>query len=93
MYDSGFASSFHGIIKMPTTPVISPPILNEIARGARLAKSFAGLTTFAAMFTDSVAIPIPRSAMIATMTRVAAEAISGSAWPGGGDEDVSCARM
>jgi hypothetical protein len=43
------------------------------------------------MLTDSVAIPI-RSAMIATIKRVAADAISGSIWPGGGD-GVSCARM
>jgi hypothetical protein len=42
-------------------PVIRPPVLNEMRRGARLAKSLAGLTTFAAMFTEIVAMSTPRS--------------------------------
>jgi len=33
--------------------------------GARLAKSFAGLTTLAAILTETVAIPIPVKARIA----------------------------
>lgn len=33
--------------------------------GAKLAKSLAGLTTFAAMLTDTVAIPIPIKESIA----------------------------
>ena len=65
---------------------------NEICRGARFAKSFAGLTTLAAMFTEIVATPTPNSASSATIARVAAEAISGAGCPGGVGE-VSCARM
>ena len=40
---------------MPRMPVISPPVLKLIARGNALAKSLAGDTTLAAMFTASVA--------------------------------------
>ena len=35
---------------------MSPPVRNEMRRGARLLKSFAGETTLAAMFVVSVAI-------------------------------------
>ena len=38
------------------TPVIKPPMRNEIRRGQRWAKSLAGLTTLAAMFVASVAM-------------------------------------
>src|SRR3954453_17873903 len=55
MYPDGSASSFHGWIAMPSRPVINPPVLNVISRGNALAKSLAGETTFAAMFTDNVA--------------------------------------
>src|SRR5262245_50534653 len=41
---------------MPMRPVMRPPVLNEIQRGSAFAKSFAGDTTLAAMFTASVAI-------------------------------------
>ena len=37
------------------TPVIRPPVRNEIRRGQRWAKSLAGLTTLAAMLVASVA--------------------------------------
>ena len=60
--------SFHGIMKMPSTPVRRPPVRNEMCFGARLAKSFAGETTLAAMFTLSVATSTVNMAM-ATMTR------------------------
>ncbi len=40
---------------MPRMPVIRPPVLNLIRRGNALAKSLAGDTTLAAMFTASVA--------------------------------------
>src|SRR5213076_2583508 len=40
---------------MPTIPVMSPPVRNEISFGSAFAKSFAGETTFAAMLTESVA--------------------------------------
>src|SRR5580765_889101 len=49
-------SNFHGIIRMPTTPVINPPVRNEIRLGRRLEKSFDGETTLAATFVFSVAI-------------------------------------
>src|SRR5262249_11083707 len=39
---------------MPSNPVIKLQVLKEIRRGARLAKSFAGLTRLAAMFTANV---------------------------------------
>ena len=41
---------------MPITPVMNPPMRNETHRGARWAKSFAGLTTLAAMLVASVAM-------------------------------------
>ena len=44
------------MITTPIIQVIMPPILNEIFRGLRFANPFAGLTTFAAMFVESVAI-------------------------------------
>jgi hypothetical protein len=40
---------------MPTRPVMSPPVLKVMKRGKAFAKSFAGETTLAAMFTDTVA--------------------------------------
>ncbi len=55
MYSSGVEVSFHGMISTPTTPVISAPLRKLIRRGARLARSYAGETTFAAMFTEIVA--------------------------------------
>ncbi len=39
-------------------PVIKPPVRNEMNLGSAFAKSFAGETTFAAMFTESVAMTI-----------------------------------
>ena len=40
---------------MPIMQVMMPPVLNDIFRGMRFAKPFAGLTTFAAMFVERVA--------------------------------------
>jgi len=42
-------------MRTPTTPVISAPVRKVMNLGARLARSYAGETTFAAMFTDTVA--------------------------------------
>jgi len=58
--------SFQGIIKTPMTPVMMPPILKLIRLGARLAKSFAGETTLAAMFTLNVAMTTVNIAMPTT---------------------------
>jgi hypothetical protein len=43
-------------MRMPMIPVMKPPVRKEIFLGQRLAKSFAGLTTLAAMFVASVAM-------------------------------------
>ena len=51
---------------MPITPVMSPPMRNETHRGPRWAKSFAGLTTFAAMLVASVATQSESIATIST---------------------------
>lgn len=48
MYALKSPSSFQGIIKIPITPVIRPPVRNEMRRGFRLEKSFEGETTLAA---------------------------------------------
>src|SRR6202158_3960860 len=93
MYVSALARSFQGIIAIPSSPVSVPPVLNEIRRGERLAKSFAGLTTFAAMLTERVAIPTPSREIAATTPRTAADAISGSACPGGGVAEGGWGRM
>jgi hypothetical protein len=53
------------MIIIPIIPVISPPVLKLMYFGAKLAKSLAGLTTLAAIFTDTVAIPIPIRARMA----------------------------
>ncbi len=42
-------------MRIPIMPVINPPVRNEIHLGKAFAKSFAGETTLAAMFTASVA--------------------------------------
>src|SRR5436309_14726299 len=60
----GSATSHQGIINTPTTPVIKPPARKEIWRGARWAKSLAGLTTLAAMLVANVAM---QRAIIATI--------------------------
>ncbi len=93
MYVSALSRNFHGIITMPKTPVMTPPSLKLMCRGARLAKSLAGLTTLAAMLTEMVAMPTPSSATTATTSRVVVEAISGASRPAGGCDEVSCARM
>ena len=70
---------------------MSPPVLNEMSRGARLAKSFAGLTTLAAMFTEIVAMPTPSSAMTATSSaRRRRRRSAARSSPGGGVGEVSC---
>ena len=61
IYPLGSATSFHGWIRIPMMPVISPPIRNVILDGQRLAKSFAGLTTFAARFVANVARQMQRA--------------------------------
>ena len=65
MYPLGSAINFHGKIRMPMTPVMYPPILKSMRFGARLAKSFAGLTMLAAMFVASV---LMATQIIATLT-------------------------
>src|SRR5271154_6743596 len=66
IYELKLVSNFHGIIITPTTPVIKPPVRNEISRGFKLEKSFDGETTFAATFVLSVATSSAISAMNAT---------------------------
>src|SRR5579871_2838659 len=66
MYALKSPSSFHGIIKTPTTPVMNPPVRNEISRGLRFEKSLDGDTTLAATLVFSVAISSATSAMEAT---------------------------
>lgn len=56
MYSSGVAVSFQGMMTTPTTPVISAPVRKLTIFGARFARSYAGDTTLAAMFTETVAI-------------------------------------
>ncbi len=53
--DASTGTWYHGMISTPSTAVIIPPVRNEIRRGDRLEKSLAGLTTFAAIFVESVA--------------------------------------
>lgn len=55
MYSSGVSVSFHGMMRTPTTPVIRAPVRKLMNRGARFARSYAGDTTLAAMFTETVA--------------------------------------
>ena len=55
MYPEASARSFQGCIRMPRRPVMSPPVLNAMSRGKAFAKSLAGETTLAAMFTARVA--------------------------------------
>ena len=81
------------MMKIPTKPVIKPPVLKLIYLGARLAKSLAGLTTLAAMFTEIVAIAIPRSEANAINTLMIEFSIRGFSSPGGGVEDVICDRI
>src|SRR5579862_9291988 len=66
MYELKSVISFHGIIRMPTTPVISPPVRNEIKLGRKLEKSLDGETTFAATLVFSVATSSAISATNAT---------------------------
>ena len=81
--------SFHGIINIPIRPVISPPVLKLMYFGAKLAKSFAGLTTFAAIFTEIVAIAIPKRESKAIKNLITEFYIKGSSNPVGGVDDVS----
>jgi len=75
---------------MPSTQVIRPPVLKLMYLGATFAKSLAGLTRFAAMFTESVAITMPKTATTATMARVAADSMSGASRPAGATDEVIC---
>src|SRR5215469_3528219 len=65
MYELKLVISFHGIIRIPTTPVINPPVRNEIKLGRKLEKSFEGETTFAATLVFNVATSSATSATIA----------------------------
>src|SRR6516162_6220465 len=66
MYALNVPSNFHGISKMPTNPVINPPVRKEIKLGRRLEKSLEGETTLAATLVFSVAVNRAMSAMKAT---------------------------
>ena len=55
MYAPIEAISFHGIIRMPISAVISPPVTYEMRFGLRFEKSFEGETTLAAMLVVSCA--------------------------------------
>ena len=70
MYALKSPSSFHGIINTPITPVISPPVRNEIRRGFRFEKSFEGDTTLAATLVFKVAIKSATRATNATKGRL-----------------------
>src|SRR4051812_23068546 len=65
-YELKSLSSFHGIISTPNTPVIIPPVRNEIRCGLKFAKSFDGDTTLAATLVVRVAISSAISATNAT---------------------------
>src|SRR5215475_12018683 len=67
MYALKSLRSFHGIMQIPITPVMSPPVRNEIRRGLRLEKSFDGDTTLAATLVFSVATSSATSATDATI--------------------------
>src|SRR4028118_397307 len=54
---------------MPSSAVMSPPILKEMYFGARLEKSNEGETTFAAMFVEIWAIAMTIMAIIRSMGR------------------------
>ncbi len=82
--------SFQGIINIPIIPVISPPVLKLMYLGAKLAKSLAGLTTFAAIFTEIVAIAIPKRESNAIKNLITEFYINGYSIPVGGVDDVSC---
>jgi hypothetical protein len=62
MYTCGLASSRHGWMAMPMTPVISPPVRKLIRAGTTLEKSYDGLTVLAATLTDKVATRMANSA-------------------------------
>src|SRR5215469_70757 len=66
MYELKSVISFQGIIRMPTTPVMSPPLRNDIRLGRRFEKSLEGETTLAATFVFNVAISSATSATSAT---------------------------
>src|ERR1700674_355325 len=54
-------------MRIPSTPVIRPPKRKLIAFGQRFEKSYEGLTTFAAMLTESVATARVKSARTITI--------------------------
>src|SRR5208282_2536822 len=67
MYELKLPSSFHGISKMPTTPVMKPPVRKEMRLGRKLEKSLEGDTTFAATLVLSVATSKATNAIRATI--------------------------
>src|SRR5680860_1115550 len=54
-YICGFSSRRQGWMITAMTPVMTPPVLKLMSFGAIFEKSLAGLTMFAATFTDNVA--------------------------------------
>src|SRR6185295_426002 len=68
MYAPRLLYRYHGIIKTPMIAVIIPPMRNEMRFGSRFEMSFAGLTTFAAIFVVSVATESMTSEMMITGT-------------------------
>src|SRR5689334_5617563 len=67
MYEWGSLYRFQGWMRIPMTPVMSPPVRNEIRFGQAFEKSYDGLTVFAATFTESVATASVKSARTMTM--------------------------
>ena len=68
---------------MPMMPVMSPPVRKLMWRGKALAKSLAGETTLAAMFTASVATTMVNmaTATIQRLLEVADERRPDPRWP------------
>src|SRR4028119_1168585 len=69
MYAPTLLKSIHGKETMPSSAVMSPPILNEMYFGARLEKSNDGETTFAAMLVEIWAIAMTIMAIMRSMGR------------------------
>src|SRR5258708_5823078 len=67
MYELKSLSNFQGIRKIPTTPVMSPPVRKEIRLGRWLERSFEGDGRLAATLVFSVASSSATRAIIATI--------------------------
>src|SRR5262245_20350894 len=66
MYFPRSLYSRHGMMRMPTTPVMRAPCLKEMAEGRRLEMSLAGETTLAARLVVMVAMMTAMSARLTT---------------------------